>query len=409
MKLSKFHIGQISITALVGAVGLIVATQVAAVALKPNPLGSGWFPIGKATVYSPARLPAWWSQWGETTREPFERAGIVVAFSLAFGFLLSIAWRHRITFRSTTYGSAQWANAEEIEAAGLHTERGVILGERDGEYLRHDGPEHVMVVAPTRSGKGVGLVLPTLLSWSQSVIVHDIKGENWALTAGWRSRMSHCLLFNPTDPLCARFNPLLEVRKGINEIRDAQNIADILIDPNGATGPEAHWRKTAHSLLIAMIIHVLYAEKEKTLARVAELMCEPGKSFIATLKRMKKTNHLGTPDKPQVHPTVSQTSQEVLNKYENERSSVVSTAVSFLSIYRDPLVAQTTAASDWRIEDLTFSKRPVSLYLVIPPSDISRTRSLIRLMLSQIGRRLTEAVVDDGSEPRKHDLLLLLD
>jgi type IV secretion system protein VirD4 len=109
-----------------------------------------------------------------------------------------------------------------------------MLGLYQGRYLRHDGPEHVLLVAPTRSGKGVGVVLPTLLSWTQSVVIHDIKGENWALTAGWRARFSHCLLFDPTDSSSARFNPLLEVRKGAHEVRDVQNIADILVDPEGA-------------------------------------------------------------------------------------------------------------------------------------------------------------------------------
>ncbi|MGE3476782.1 MAG: IncP-type conjugal transfer protein TraG [Rhodospirillaceae bacterium] len=409
MKLSKFLIGQLSITALVTAGGLVLATQVAAVALKPRPLGEVWFTVGKSAIYAPARLPSWWSQWGPTYSVPFQRAASVMAFSFALGFLLSMAWRKRVTFRSTTYGSAHWATSDEVAAAGLTAENGVILGERDGEYLRHNGPEHVIVVAPTRSGKGVGLVIPTLLSWRQSVIVHDIKGENWTLTAGWRSRISHCLLFNPTEPLCARFNPLLEVRKGPNEIRDAQNIADILIDPEGATENESHWRKTSHSLLVAMILHVLYAEKEKTLARVASLMSEPGHSFIKTLHRMMETNHLGTSEEPKVHPVVAETAQEVLNKCDNERSSVLSTAISFLGLYRDPLVAQATAASDWRIADLMYSQRPVSLYLVIPPSDISRTRRLVRLILSQIGRRLTEAVEEAGSETERHDLLLLLD
>src|SRR6185312_1065647 len=104
-----------------------------------------------------------------------------------------------------------------------------------GCYLRHDGPDHIMAFAPTRSGKGVGLVVPTLLSWTGSAVIHDIKGENWALTAGWRSKFSHCLLFNPTDPRSARYNPLLEVRRGPEEVRDVQNIADILVDPVIAT------------------------------------------------------------------------------------------------------------------------------------------------------------------------------
>ena len=92
--------------------------------------------------------------------------------------------------------------------------RSVFLGRVKDLYLRHDGPEHVLAFVPTRSGKGVGLVVPTLLSWPHSVLVHDIKGENWDLTAGWRDRFSHCILFNPTDLRSARFNPLLEVRKG---------------------------------------------------------------------------------------------------------------------------------------------------------------------------------------------------
>ena len=107
-----------------------------------------------------------------------------------------------------------------------------------------------MAFAPTRSGKGVGLVVPTLLSWTQSVVIHDIKGENRQLTAGWRSRFSHCLLFNPTDPRSARYNPLLEVRKGPDEVRDVQNIADILVDPEGALERRSHWEKTSHSLLV---------------------------------------------------------------------------------------------------------------------------------------------------------------
>ena len=141
-------------------------------------------------------------------------------------------------------------------------------------------PSTCSLVAPTRSGKGVGLVLPTLLSWTQSAVIHDIKGENWALTAGWRSRFSHCLLFDPTDPRSARFNPLLEVRKGAHEVRDVQNIADILVDPEGARERRDHWEKTAHALLTGAILHVLYAEEEKTLARVATFLADPSRSIL---------------------------------------------------------------------------------------------------------------------------------
>jgi type IV secretion system protein VirD4 len=124
---------------------------------------------------------------------------------------------------------------------------------------------------------------------------------------------------------------------------------------------------------------------------------------------MMETNHLGTVDQPIVHPVVASAAREVLNKSENERSGVLSTAMSFLGLYRDPTVAITTAACDWRIADLVDCERPVSLYLVIPPSDISRTKPLVRLVLNQIGRRLTERLEGDPGKRRRHQLLMMLD
>jgi len=267
-----------------------------------------------------------------------------------------------------------------------------------------------MAFAPTRSGKGVGLVIPTLLGWTGSAVIHDIKGENWTLTAGFRARFSHCLLFNPTDAASAKYNPLLEVRRGRDEVRDVQNIADILVDPEGALERRNHWEKTSHSLLVGAILHILYAEEEKTLARVATFLSDPQRPFTATLKQMMTTNHLGTKEAPQVHPVVASAARELLNKSDNERSGVLSTAMSFLGLYRDPTVAEVTSRCDWRIADLVEAKHPVSLYLVVPPSDISRTKPLVRLILNQIGRRLTEKLDGEcGQGGRKHQLLMMLD
>lgn len=151
-----------------------------------------------------------------------------------------------------------------------------------------------MAFAPTRSGKGVGPVVPTLLSWAGSAVIHDIKGENWQLTASWRSKFSHCLLFNPTDPKTARYNPLLEVRRGPSEVRDVENIADILVDPEGSREQRNHWERTAHALLVGAILQVLYAEPDKRLAGVARLLSDPDEPFERTLRRMLQANHLGT-------------------------------------------------------------------------------------------------------------------
>ena len=264
------------------------------------------------------------------------------------------------------------------------------------------------MVAPTRSGKGIGVVVPTLLSWTGSAIIHDIKGENWQATAGWRARFSHCLPFNPADGKSAHYNPLLEVRRGANEVRDVQNIADILIDPEGGLDRRSHWEKTAHAFLTGLILHVLYAETEKTLAQVAALIADPDRPIEALLKLMLATNHLGDDKAPKVHPVVAAAARDLLNKAENERSGVVSTAVSLLTLYRDPLVAEVTSRSDWRIMDLVSAKRPLSLYLIIPPSDLSRTRPLVRLILNQIVRRLTESL-DQAEIAKRRSLLLMLD
>ncbi|MCC6915628.1 MAG: IncP-type conjugal transfer protein TraG, partial [Rhodospirillaceae bacterium] len=410
---TKFLVGQIAVVFAIVIAGVWVATQMAAANLGYQPrLGAPWFMALSLPIYYPWRLFEWWYAYDAYAPQVFDRAGLLAGSSGFLGCIVAVIgslWRARQGVLATTYGSSRWATRTDIERAGLFRTAGVFLGRSGASYLRHDGPEHVMAFAPTRSGKGVGLVVPTLLSWTDSTVVHDIKGENWELTAGWRSRFSHCILFNPTDPCSARYNPLLEVRKGPHEVRDVQNIADILVDPEGALERRTHWEKTSHALLVGVILHVLYAEEEKTLARVAQLMSDPQQSFAHTLKRMMETNHLGTPENPEVHPVVASAAREVMNKSENERSGVLSTAMSFLGLYRDPTVARTTSACDWRIADLVDAPQPVSLYLVIPPSDISRTKPLVRLVLNQIGRRLTESLEGDPGKTRKHRLLMMLD
>ena len=409
---TKLLIGQILVVFAIVLLGIWAATQWVAAMLAYQPeLGAPWFRLDGLPVYHPWALFLWWYHYDAYAPHVFDRAGMLAGASGFIGCAAAIfgsLWRARQSNNVTTYGSARWASRREIVRAGLHRDHGVMLGTLCGRYLRHDGPEHVMAFAPTRSGKGVGLVVPTLLSWTGSAVIHDIKGENWTLTAGWRARFSHCLLFNPTDAASAHYNPLLEVRRGVNEVRDVQNIADILVDPEGALERRNHWEKTSHSLLVGAILHILYAEEEKTLARVATFLSDPQRPFTATLKRMMSTNHLGTPDAPIVHPVVASAAREVLNKSDNERSGVLSTAMSFLGLYRDPTVAEVTSGCDWRIADLVEAKSPVSLYLVVPPSDISRTKPLIRLVLNQIGRRLTEHLHAEG-QGRRHKLLMMLD
>jgi type IV secretion system protein VirD4 len=347
---NRTHALQAAAALMVAVACLWAGTQWAAGMLGHQPaLGATWVELLGIKVYAPWQLFSWWLAFDAQAPDVFARAGAVAAVGGLLSGAVALGGAARRASRkktATTYGSARWADGSDIAKARLLTDRGVVLGVHDDRYLRHDGPEHVLVVAPTRSGKGVGLVLPTLLTWTGSAVIHDIKGENWALTAGWRAKFSHCLRFDPTDPLSARFNPLLEVRKGAREVRDVQNIADILVDPEGARERRDHWEKTAHALLTGTILHVLYAEAEKTLERVATFLADPSRSVLRTLKIMLTTNHLGSADQPMVHPVVASIARELLNKSENERSGVVSTAMSFLGLYRDPLIATNTCRSD---------------------------------------------------------------
>ena len=369
-------------------------------------LGRPWFEVFGWPLYQPPAFFWWWFAYDAYAREIFTEGAYIAASGGIAAVIVAIAmsvWRAREMKRVTTYGSARWAETREVGEAGLFGHDGVLLGQWRDQYLRHDGPEHVLCFAPTRSGKGVGLVVPTLLTWPGSAIVHDIKGENWTLTAGWRGRFGRVLLFDPTNAASAAYNPLLEVRRGEWEVRDVQNIADVLVDPEGALERRNHWEKTSHSLLVGAILHVLYAEPDKTLAGVANFLSDPRRPIETTLRAMMTTPHLGERG---VHPVVASSARELLNKSDNERSGVLSTAMSFLGLYRDPVVATVTSRCDWRIRDLVEGAAPATLYLVVPPSDISRTKPLVRLILNQIGRRLTEEL---EAKRRRHRLLLMLD
>lgn len=369
-------------------------------------LGPTWFEVAGLPVYYPPALFWWWYFYDAYAPTIFVEGGLIAVSGGFLSIIVAIGmsvWRAREAKNVVTYGSARWANRREVAAAGLLGADGVVLGRYQRHYLCHDGPEHVLCFAPTRSGKGVGLVVPSLLTWPGSAIVHDIKGENWQITAGFRALHGRVLLFDPTNSKSSAYNPLLEVRRGEWEVRDVQNIADILVDPEGSLEKRNHWEKTSHALLVGAILHVLYAEKNKTLAGVAAFLSDPRRPIESTLAAMMKTAHLGEAGP---HPVIASAARELLNKSDNERSGVLSTAMSFLGLYRDPVVAEVTSRCDWRISDIVGGIKPATLYLVVPPSDINRTKPLIRLILNQIGRRLTEEL---QAKSNRHRLLLMLD
>ena len=354
---------------------------------------------------------------------------------LACYALLSISLRRTVEPVKDLHGSAEWATEEQVIEAGLLHEKGkqqgvyvggfpkkrslagLLAGKSALKYLMHNGPEHIIALAPTRSGKGIGLVLPTLLSWAESSIIHDPKGEVWAVTSGWRKMAGHKVIrFDPIlqFPESARYNPLKEIRLGTShEVADAQNLATIIADPEGR-GLEDHWARTAQSFLTGVILHVCYVEKKEpnrraTLSGVAATLSDPMRDSETLLKEMVAYPHMIDST---TNETVAQEASAMLNRDEREMSSVLSTAVSFLGLYRDPGVAEVTDDSDFKISDLMNGPCPVSLYLVVRPSDSARLRPLVRMMLTQIVRNLTGDMKFEGGrsvDGFRYRLLFMLD
>ena len=201
---TKILWGQLLVASILVLAFLWTATEWTAWRLAFQPqLGPAWFTIGRWRIYQPLVFFVWWFKFDAYAPAIFIQSGCIAASGgiAAMGVAIAFSvWRAREAQHVTTYGSARWADAREVRRAGLLGPDGVVLGRFDGRYLRHNGPEHVLCFAPTRSGKGVGLVIPTLLTWPHSTIVHDIKGENFKLTSGWRARVGPVLLFDPTNP-----------------------------------------------------------------------------------------------------------------------------------------------------------------------------------------------------------------
>lgn len=399
----------------------------------------------RGQLFWPWSWMIWAWDYHETYPRLMERAALMFIIGMALAMAIYVVLLLRIRRMGkgveSLHGSARWAVRDEIVAAGLLPEKpgtnhpGVYVGawfnilKNTIEYLRHNGPEHVLAFAPTRSGKGVGLVLPTLLSWLGSTVVYDIKGENWSLTAGWRQKQANnkVLKFEPTatDGSCARFNPLAEIRlDSPNDVRDAQNIVMLLVDPDGK-GLNDHWSKKSFELMTALILHACYSirNQESRYANMADIDAvltecitaespsdEEKDAITLVFEGMRDyKHHLETGN---THDLVAKTAQAMLNTPDKERGSIISSVTSYLSLYNDPTVRNNVSTSDWNIDDLMNHDQPVSLYLVVSPNDEARLRPLTRLIISMIINHHTESMAfEDGASKAgyKHRLLMLLD
>lgn len=404
--------------------GFLVATQKFASLFDYSSV-LGWNYEG---WYIPGMILVWGVKWWHVYENQIigcGSLGVLVSSAVMFAYLII----SRISSQSAhgnkyMHGSAHWASRDEIEQSGvLDNDEGVYVGAWQDEkgtmhYLRDSGPSHVLCFAPTRSGKGVGLVLPTLLSWKHSAIIADLKGELWHLTAGWRKKYANnkVICFKPGSPKgSAKWNPFDEIRIGTAyETADISSLSQIIVDPEGK-GLEDHWARTANDFLSGCITHLLYKrEREGTPANMNALdrmLADPLLPLDELYKEMVTYSHL---EDGGTHPVASSSGQKMLDKPDNERGSVVSTAQSFLQIYRDPIVAQNTESSDFRLFDLMNHDTPVSLYLVTTPDNKDRLRPLLRTIVNWYIQKHTsdESLAYKSGRTvmaHKHRLLMMMD
>lgn len=380
-------------------------------------LGPPLLSVANFKLYAPWDWLAWREAWGARYPRPFAVADIIAGSSLVIAMLAAAAIVKRPTGMKP-FAVGAWASFDEAGSVGLFASTGAVLGKLKGEILCYDGPEHQLLIGASRSGKGRGQVVPTLLAWPHAALVLDVKGEladgdprfHFPGTAGFREKLGPVLRFAPTRSDSAAFNPLFEVRRGANEVRDVQNIVEILVDPAGDGRHQDFWDRSAKNVLIGVVLHVLYAEplERKTLSVVREKL----RDLDATAVEMRATLHRKSvrSGAPEVHPEVLHAAESYLAGEERMQSGIKATAESFFGLFADELVANHTASSDFRIGDLMCGERPVTLYLQPPPSDAPRLMPLMRLIINQIARGLMEDQTADAlGRPKRHRLMLLID
>lgn len=403
--------------------------------------------LGGYAIYSPFAVWGWPDElWQKPLVDELSRRALM-AFGLPLLVVIGLvaAWSRRPRAIEDLHGSAYWAGKKEIKAMGYLDGQGVYVGgwwDAAGKqqlYLRHNGPEHVLCFAPTRSGKGVGLILPTLLSWPDSTVVLDIKGENWALTSGYLKSQGHALLrFDPADDQrrSSRFNPLEEIRLQTGRaISDVQQLAVMILDPDGK-GLSDYWEKAAFGFFASVILHGLIKTRhqEKRSASLYDISVmledykrqnearEDANGSRLLFEEMIKTDHaammrdlfpgMEVDLAEAAHVFIAAGAAGMLAKAPKEMAGVVSTATANMSLYRDPIVARNTACCDFRIADLMHHPTPLNLYLVVSAADIDRTRPLFRIFISQLSGRLMEKLEfsEGGTKTTyQHRLLLMFD
>ena len=326
-----------------------------------------------------------------------DRAGQLLLHSFMMGFAASgvLAASLLLFTRPSWYGDARWANGWEIIRARLHAKRGLLLGKKGGRYLINDEPLHTLVAAPTRSGKGVGVVIPNLLTWNGSVVVLDIKKENYTLTAGYRAEHQEVHMWSPMDERSARYNPFdFVAERGPNRITDLQKLAQILL-PRPEHG-ETMWVNEAQSLFLGIALLVLDdSDMPSTLGQVYRILMAD-----APLTKIAEE----ALDNEALDPACHAALANYKNKAEKERSGVKSSLTSSLALWANPNIDAATSGSDFDLRQ--FRRKRSSVYVGVGQDQLLTLAPLLNMFFQQAVAELSKSL-PATDEP--HEVLFLID
>lgn len=305
-----------------------------------------------------------------------------------------LAYMKKMKRKATdSHGSAFFAELKDLRASSLMEERGFMLGKFAEKFIRFNLPGHLITFAPTRSGKGVGHVIPNLLDHPGSVVVNDIKGENHAVTARYREQFSKVVSFAPFMENSHCFNPMDFIRVGTNDEKDdAALIADmIIVAPSSG---EDFWTAEGRNWITALVLYVAVEMPPalKNLAEVRYLIMQNQKEFQKTIEQMQRSGN-------QIVQTMANSMAATEPKV---MASVLSTAKSQTSVWDSPRLASITSKSDFALEDI--KKEPTSFYIIIPPEYLDVYKPVVRLMVG-----ITLATMTRNHKKPKDPVLFLID
>ena len=311
------------------------------------------------------------------------------------------------------HGDARFANATEITQAGLlvtaksDSHPRILVGRYRGRFLALPGQLSVMLSAPTRSGKGVGVVIPNLLQWPHSVVVLDIKGENFAITAGYRAAQGQAVYaFSPFDPEARshRWNPLSTVRTSrLHRVGDLLAIGQVFFPNDGSgTSSEAFFNDQARNLFLGIGLFLLESTQlPRTVGEMLRQASGQGRlfkdHFEAVLEQRKAS------DAP-LSDECTDALRRLLSNSDNTLSSIVSTFNAPLTVFADAVVDAATSADDFRLDDVR--RRRMSIYVRIPPNRLASARPLLNLFFSQLVSLNTQQLPEQDASLRLQCLLV---